>query len=110
MKKDSKTMVSRREFAKASAAAISTFAVLRGASAQGSSEVLKVGLLGCGSRGTGALTQMLQGNDNVKVIALADVFPDKVERTRTQIYSTDEFAQKRDIKDDHCFTGLDAYK
>ena len=110
MKKDSRTGISRREFAKASAAAISTFAVLRGASAQGSSEVLKVGLLGCGGRGTGALSQMLQGNDNVKVIALADVFPDKIERTRKQIESNDDFAKKRDIKDDHCFTGLDAYK
>ena len=110
MKKDSKTTISRRDFAKASAAAVSTFAVLRGASAQGSSEVLKVGLLGCGGRGSGALTQMLQGNDNVKVIALADVFPDKIERTRRQIEGNDEFAKKRDIKDDHCFTGLDAYK
>ncbi len=52
-----------------------------------------MGLLGCGGRGTGALTQMLQGNENVKVIALADVFPDKVDRTRKQIESNDAFAK-----------------
>ena len=110
MKQKENKSISRRDFAKMSAAALSSFAVLRGASAQGSSEVLKVGLLGCGSRGTGALMQMLQGNDNVQVIALADVFPDKVGRTRRQVEANPQFAEKRDIQDDHCFTGLDAYK
>jgi myo-inositol 2-dehydrogenase / D-chiro-inositol 1-dehydrogenase len=110
MKKDTKKGMTRRNFTKAGAAA--SFAVLssKGASAADSSEVLKVGLLGCGSRGTGALTQMLTGNENVKVIALADLFPDKIAGARARIEGNEAFAKKRDIKDDHCFTGLDAYK
>lgn len=105
--------MSRRKFGKLSAAA--GFAILSSgsfASEGDSKETLKVGLLGCGGRGTGAAQQMLEGNENVKLIALADVFQDRVDdavKKYTQNPNS-KVRNKSDIKPDHCFVGLDAYK
>ena len=79
--------LSRRDFARftATGAAAAGFAILDSTPTLAkkkkkfSRDVLKVGLLGCGGRGTGALENMLEGNENVVVIALADVFQDKVD-------------------------------
>ncbi len=108
-----KQELTRRDFAKASA--VAGFAVIASkdrAVAENNSETLKVGLLGCGGRGSGAAAQILQGNENVKLIALADVFQDKVDSKRRQFenHRDDRVRLKIDIDDDHCFAGLDAYK
>lgn len=112
MSEQSEHRLTRRDFAKMSAAA--TFAVVSSsrAAAQANSETLKVGLLGCGNRGSGAATQCLIGNENVQLVALADVFEDKVEdrRRRFESHGDPKVAGKVDIKDDHCFVGLDAYE
>ncbi|NQT12377.1 MAG: Gfo/Idh/MocA family oxidoreductase, partial [Planctomycetes bacterium] len=70
--------------------------------------VLKIGLIGCGGRGTGAAVNALNGDPNTKLTALADVFPDQVARSREQLKlkKADQFA----VDDDHCFSGFDAYK
>ena len=102
--------VTRREFAKVGAA--STFAILssQGARADHHSEMLKVGLLGCGGRGHGALIQMLQGNKNVKCIAMADIFPDRVEQRLAKFQSIGDIAAQVDVKPDHQFVGINSYK
>lgn len=105
--------LSRRDFGKLSAAA--GFAILssRGAFAQkANGDTLKVGLLGCGSRGGGAATQILQGNDNVLLVAMADVFQDKLDSKRREIagHGDESVRSKYAVEDDHCFVGLDAYK
>src|SRR4051812_22663117 len=69
---------SRRTFVKQSAAAVAAttaaqFALAPNAHAAGS-DILKVGLVGCGGRGTGAATQALTADSNVKLVAMADVF------------------------------------
>ncbi len=108
------TTVSRRNFGKMSAAA--GIAVISGCATVGtadkSTELLKIGLLGCGGRGTGAAQNMLEGNENVKIIALADLFKDKVDNTRKQLteHTNPKIRNKVAIADDHCFTGLDASK
>ena len=51
-------------------------ALARGAS---SKDRLKAGLVGCGGRGTQAVVNLLTGNDNVEIVALADVFEDNLE-------------------------------
>ncbi|NPA37257.1 MAG: Gfo/Idh/MocA family oxidoreductase [Chlorobi bacterium] len=66
---------------------------------------LKVGLIGCGNRGTGALMNFLSSGPHLKVGALADVFPEKIEAVRARLRK-----YNMDITDDRCFTGLDAYK
>ncbi len=109
MKNGRKSAITRRDFAKASAAAAG-FAILssKGASAQDNVDTLKVGLLGCGGRGTGAAMDMLTGDENVRLIALADLFQDKVDATRNRV--VDAFPDKCAIEDDHCFVGWDAYR
>ena len=67
---------------------------------------IKAALIGCGRRGTGAAFNFLEAGDNVSIVALADMFPDKIEDCRKLL------KEKKgvDIPDDACFTGFDAYK
>ena len=113
MNEKSSDGMSRREFAKASAVAAS-FAILAGKSgvAQDSAETLKVGLIGCGGRGGGAVVNCLTANDNVKFVAMADVFEDKLVARRDDLRNNKhpKVQPKIDIQDDMCFSGLDAYK
>jgi len=109
---ENKSGMSRRDFAKASA--IGTFAILsaNAAKAQANSDTLKVGLLGCGGRGSGAALNMLQGQNNVQLVALADLFEDRLTQTRRRFEnSKDEaIAKQVNITDDRCFVGFNAYK
>ncbi len=89
---------------------------------------IRVGLIGCGGRGTGAALNVLQAATkvvypkiwyhtedaaadavikakNVKVVALADAFRDRLDSCRAQLKKVNN-----DVADDHCFTGFDAYK
>jgi myo-inositol 2-dehydrogenase / D-chiro-inositol 1-dehydrogenase len=68
--------------------------------------VLKAGLIGCGSRGTGAVLNILKAGPNIKIVALADVLKDHMDTCR------DNLAKKAQVQvaDDHCFIGFDAYK
>ena len=113
MKKQGRDGITRRDFAKASA--LAGFAILssRPAGARDvNSDTLKVGLIGCGGRGTGAAVNMLEGNDNVVLIAMADVFEDRVGAKRRSIekHKNPAVSGKYAVEDDHCFVGLDAYK
>lgn len=106
--------ITRRDFAKVSAAAAG-FAIVSGrtwAQQQANSETLRVGLLGCGNRGTGAAHQLLMGNENVQLVAMADVFQDKLDAKRkaTAEHKNPAISGKYAVDDDHCFVGLDAYK
>ena len=67
---------------------------------------LKAALIGCGDRGTGAATQFLKSGPNVSIIALADVFPDRMATCRDVLKK--EFGNK--VADTNCFIGFDAYK
>ncbi len=104
--------ITRRQFTQMATAA--GFAVLasRRSVAETNSDTLKIGLLGCGNRGSGAAQQSLQGNENVKLVALADAFQDRVDSRRKMFenHRDERVSKKVDIQDDHCFVGLDAYK
>jgi len=101
---------SRRDFLKTSAgllssAAVGGLAIARGAHAAGS-DVLKVGLIGCGGRGSGAAVNALNASPSNKLVAMAAVFEDKVLGARDRIKK-----QKGDqvaVADDHCFWGFAA--
>src|SRR5438132_14015787 len=75
---------SRRDFMKTSAAAVvagalaSELSVARSAHAAGN-DVIRVGLIGCGGRGTGAASQALKTKGYVQLIAMADAFEDQLE-------------------------------
>ena len=104
----------RRQFlqtgsaATATAALASTLAfpsVLRGAP---DSRKLKVGLVGCGGRGTGAANQALSADSNVELWALADVFADQLERSAGVLQK--QQPEKFSVPKERQFTGLDAYE
>ena len=107
---------SRREFLKASTlAAISAGAAARAYSAAagapvGGSDLLRVGLIGCGGRGTGAAAQALQADKNVKLVAMADMFEDRLQTSLTSLQKKEEIAQKIDVPKDRQFVGFDAYQ
>jgi myo-inositol 2-dehydrogenase/D-chiro-inositol 1-dehydrogenase len=81
------------------------------------SDTIKVGLVGCGGRGTGACENVLHAAPNVEIIALADVFKNRLQGCRQRLQhvaGSDEkvksLGNKVNIPDDNCHIGLDAYQ
>ena len=72
--------------------------------------MLRVGLIGCGDRGTGAATQALAADSNVKLVAMADAFEDRLEKSLETLQKDEKVAGKLDVKPDHRFVGFDAYQ
>ncbi len=67
---------------------------------------LKIGLVGCGGRGTGALFNFLGSGSGIEIAALADVFQDKLGHCRNQLREREGV----EVSDSNCFIGFDAYK
>ncbi|GAB4139488.1 MAG: Gfo/Idh/MocA family oxidoreductase [Planctomycetaceae bacterium] len=106
----------RRDFLKTSALAaagtglLSSFAGQAKAFAAGE-DTVRVGLIGCGGRGTGAAAQALSTKGSVKLIAMADAFEDQLERSHARLQR--QFRnQKGRVSVDKAnrFVGFDAYK
>ena len=70
---------------------------------------LRVGLVGCGGRGTGAAAQALNADKHVKLVAMADAFEDRL-NTSLRTLQKQEIANKIDIPEENKFVGFDAYK
>ena len=71
---------------------------------------LRVGLVGCGGRGTGAAVNALRADPNVKLTALGDAFPDMVEQSLASLSESDELAPKLAVTPETMFAGFDAYE
>jgi predicted dehydrogenase len=99
---------SRRRFLKTSAALAATAPFAAGAYA-GGGDVLRVGLIGCGGRGTGAATNALNADGNVKLVAMGDVFADRIQSSLATL-RREGLDSKLAVTPENCFTGLDAYK
>jgi myo-inositol 2-dehydrogenase / D-chiro-inositol 1-dehydrogenase len=109
MKSDS---VSRRGFLTKSAGAATAFQLIRPELVRGWADTtLKAGLIGCGGRGTQAVENMLTGVPNVEVVAMADIFEDRMESSirRTQGLRP-ELSSRFKVAPDKRFIGFDAYK
>ena len=84
----------------------------------GSSDAIKIALIGCGGRGTGAVTQALLSKQNVKLIAMADAFRDRIDRSYNEITKEDmsdsgingNLKAMIDVPEERKFVGFDAYK
>jgi myo-inositol 2-dehydrogenase / D-chiro-inositol 1-dehydrogenase len=101
----------RRDFLKSSTVAASA-ALTGSASLQslyaGSSGTIKVGMIGAGGRNAGAAAQALTADPGTKLVAICDIFMDRVKAKRGALKQ-----QKGDqvqVDDDHCFAGFDGYK
>lgn len=103
--------VSRRTFI-STAAAAAAFAWSGGLRAQGS-DVIRLGLIGCGGRGTGAVDNCLRGTQGVELVALGDLAPDRLAQCRAELAklaADPKLAARIKVTDERCFTGFDAYQ
>jgi predicted dehydrogenase len=66
---------------------------------------IKAVLIGCGSRGTGAAFNFLNAGDGLSIVALADIFKDRMDGCRKRLKD-----KNNEIADDMCFIGFDAYR
>ena len=101
----------RRDFLKTSAiltggAMLSPFA-MPGAHASGSDEI-KIAVIGCGGRGTGAVFQAFATGQNIKLVAMADAFRDRLDRSFEPI--SQKHPDKVDVPEERKFVGFDGYK
>ncbi len=104
---------SRRDFLKTSSGAVLTGAAIPLLSANvhvGGNEALRVGLVGCGGRGTGAARQALNADPEVRLVALGDAFPDRVERSLEQLTRREEIAARVDVPPERRFSGFNAFQ
>ena len=67
---------------------------------------IRAALVGCGDRGTGAAVNFLESGPNLSIVALADVFTDRMNGCRRTL--SRRF--NNDVDDDNCFIGFDSYK
>jgi myo-inositol 2-dehydrogenase / D-chiro-inositol 1-dehydrogenase len=102
----------RREFLRTSAVAVSAAAVgtlelSRSAYAAGG-DTLRVGMIGCGGRNSGAAVQALAADDGARLTAMCDIFMDRVKDKLAEIKKARP--DQVQVDDDHCFAGFDGYK
>ncbi|OYV84001.1 MAG: hypothetical protein B7Z73_15725 [Planctomycetia bacterium 21-64-5] len=118
---------SRRDFIKTSSAAmiggslLGSLGVARSAHA-GVDETIKIGLIGCGGRGTGAAKDVMNSNHKVKLVAMGDAFEDRLNGSLRGIQGeaekekADRTKQNKpfnfavDVPKERQFVGFDAYK
>jgi len=101
---------SRRAFLKTGVAAVAMSRLDLPRVHAAGSDTLRVGLIGCGGRGTGAAGDILSGVEGVKLVAMGDVFKDRLEESRARLKKDAKIASKIDVPDDRCFTGFSAYQ
>jgi predicted dehydrogenase len=102
----------RRQFLQNSAvaaAALGTMAFPQVAHA-GGSDTLRVGLVGCGGRGTAAVIDALSADPNTELVAIGDTFADRAASCLATLKETKEVADRVKISPEFAFAGFDAYK
>ena len=103
----------RRDFLKTSTAVTSAaMAGSLGLSSRvyaGGSGTLRVGMIGCGGRCTGAGAQALTADKGARLVAMCDIFMNRVEKAKKAIMEAVKGDQVQ-VDRDHCFTGFDGYK
>jgi len=106
------SLTTRREFLKTSAlvsGVLAAPAILPGAAlAAEKTDTIRIGLVGCGGRGSGAASQALNADPNVVLTAMGDAFEDQLQKSLQSLQK--EHGEKVKVTSDKCFVGLDAYQ
>ncbi|MGD9689644.1 MAG: Gfo/Idh/MocA family protein [Phycisphaerales bacterium] len=112
-------MNTRRDFLTASAG-LATATFLSGLTVPGTSAFgatggragrLRVGLIGCGGRGTGAAVDLLNASPDVEIVALADVFQERVEGCASNLAKQEPgVAERARVDRERCFVGFDSHE
>ncbi|MBI83858.1 MAG: oxidoreductase [Planctomycetaceae bacterium] len=107
---------SRRQFLKNSTATVAgttlagSLTNLSATAHAAGSDWLKVGLVGCGGRGTGAALQALRADPHTKLVAVADAFQEKIDGSLKTLRQQEEVASRVTVDPSHQFVGLDSYQ
>ncbi|MCX6915156.1 MAG: Gfo/Idh/MocA family oxidoreductase [Verrucomicrobia bacterium] len=112
MNTSSNNLTSRRDFLKTSAlvgSALAAPALMPGELfARENTDTLRVGLIGCGGRGSGAASQALNADKNIVLTAMGDAFQDQLQSSLQSLQKA--HADKVKVTPEKCFVGLDAYQ
>jgi len=103
----------RRDFLKKTSSAVAGGTLLGGLTLERSafaagSDTLRIALIGCGGRGSGAADQALSTSGGVKLVAMADVFEDHLQGSLGNLKK--QHADRVEVPKEHQFIGFDAYK
>jgi myo-inositol 2-dehydrogenase / D-chiro-inositol 1-dehydrogenase len=106
------SLTTRREFLKTSAlvgGVLAAPAILpTSVLGAGKSDTIKVGLIGCGGRGSGAASQALNADPNVELTAMGDAFEDQLQKSLQSLQKS--HGEKVKVTPERSFVGLDAYQ
>lgn len=107
--------MSRRDFFRSASVAAAGSVLLGslpvGASAfAGGSDTLKIALVGCGGRGTGAASQALSADEGTQLVAMADAFRDRLDESYNGLSKRYADTGQLNVPEEHKFTGFDGYK
>ncbi len=103
--------LSRRDFgrkAAVGATALASFSVLKSYGAN--DDAMKIGLIGCGGRGNGAVKNAIQASSNVKLVAVHDIVEKKAKDTVANLKENAELSNNIAVDDNNIFSGVDGYK
>ena len=103
MRNEHDVRIDRRDFLRASAA----LPIAASAYAAGS-DIIRVGVVGCGNRGPAAAMDAMRADPGVRIVAMGDLLLDRVQEKRTALKL--KYKDQMAVDDDHCFSGFDAYK
>jgi myo-inositol 2-dehydrogenase / D-chiro-inositol 1-dehydrogenase len=111
----SNRLATRRHFIKTSSAALigGAFAAnlsFPGKSFAENSDTLKIGLIGCGGRGSGAASQALMADKNVVLTAMGDAFDNRLQSSLKNLKGSAEFGDRVKVTPETSFVGFDAYQ
>src|SRR5436190_10800069 len=95
--------ISRRGFVSSTAALLAGAPLVHAA---GQEQTISVGLIGCGGRGTGAAENCLESSRNVRLVAMADLFPERLEASRRQLSKREGYK----VDDANAFVGVNSYQ
>ena len=98
----------RRSFLKTAGATAAAASMVHTAGAKAKEGVIKVALIGCGGRGSGAANQAMSADPGVKLWAMADMFADRLESSHKNLKK--QKGDQVDVPEDRRFIGIDAYK
>jgi len=104
---DKNISATRRDFIRTAAAGAAVFAIGQKRAAAASGEVLRVGLVGSGRRGNGAVRNLFDASPDVVLVAQCDLFDDMLADSRTKLATLGERYQ---VTDETAFVGFDGYQ
>ncbi len=105
-----RTSCSRRQFLGTATTAVAASSLIAANAHAAGNDLLKVGLIGCGNRGTGAAAQAVKADKNVKLWAMADAFQDRLQGSLANLTMDKDLARNIDVPAERCFVGFDGYR